>query len=429
MRQSVEQEGAKRVALIGATAADVRDVMVEGESGILATAHPKHLPTYMPSKRRIIWPNGAMATLFSADEPRRLRGPQHDLAWADEICAWRQPEALDQLLFGLRLGQNPRLLATTTPSNVPHLRKLLADQHTAITRDSTYANLHNLAPSFRERIISRYEGTRLGRQELEGILLDDVEGALWARSWIEDTRWTSLRLPDLLKIVVALDPSTGRAGDECGIVVAGTDRRGHAYLLDDRSLLASPDGWARAAVAAYMDWEGRAPSVRLVAEANQGGEMVATTIATVPGAPPLKLVWASKGKHVRAEPVAARYEQGRVHHVGIFAALEDELCGWVPGDISPNRLDATVWAMTELLGSGGRGGFYFPEHMAEPQAAPAIYAKIAVADPAQADQAARLLTAMAGRAPRPMSAMRMHDGLLLVAGPEGEEAQADYPPR
>ena len=325
VREQVERGGAQRVALVAATAADARDVMVEGESGILAISPPWFRPQYEPSKRRLTWPNGAIATTYSADEPKRLRGPQHDAAWADELCAWRYPETWDMLMFGLRLGQDPRVVVTTTPKTIPLLKKLMAARTTITTRGSTYDNAANLAAAFMADIVAAYEGTRLGRQELNAELLEDNPDALWKREAMLDAHRVS-GLPPLKRIVVGVDPSASGKGDECGIVVAGLGADGHGYVIDDRSRQGSPSEWALAAVTAYNVHQANA----LVAEVNQGGEMVETVLRTVDKERRItyKAVHASRGKYTRAEPIASLYEQGRVHHVGSFANLEDQMCQW-----------------------------------------------------------------------------------------------------
>jgi phage terminase large subunit-like protein len=289
-----------------------------------------------------------VATLFSADAPERLRGPQHDAFWADELCAWRHASyAWDMLLLGLRLGANPRGVITTTPKVMPLYKQLLTDPTVTVTASSTFQNADNLAPAFLADIVTRYAGTRLGRQELDADLVEDVEAALWRRPWIEQARVS--KAPTLTRVVVAVDPAvtSGAQAHETGIIVAGRDDRGHAYILDDRSLRASPDAWARRAIGAYRD----AKADRLVAEANQGGELVLHTLQMVDRNVPVSLIHATRGKRTRAEPVAALYEQGRVHHVGRFPTLEDQLCLWdaQAGEISPDRLDALVWAVTELI--------------------------------------------------------------------------------
>lgn len=341
---------ASRIALVAATAADARDVMVEGPSGLLAIA-PKHLrPEYEPSKRRLTWPNGAVATTFSADEPERLRGPEHDAAWCDELGAWRFPEAWDMLLFGLRLGR-PRVIVTTTPKPIRLIRELLARQDVVVTRGRTADNAANLAPTFLEAIQARYGGTRLGRQELDGELLEDVPGALWQRAWIDQDRVATA--PETLKrVVVAVDPAVTNTenSDETGIIVAGIDAADHVYILDDLTARLGPAEWARKAVAAYR----RHQADRIVAEVNNGGALVEATVRMVDATVPYREVRASRGKAMRAEPVSALYEQHMVHHVGSLPALEDQMCAFTSdfsratAGYSPDRVDALVWAVTEL---------------------------------------------------------------------------------
>lgn len=335
------QQPDARIALIAETAADARDVMIEGESGILACAPPWHTPVYEPSKRRLSWPNGALATTYSGDSPDQLRGPQHHFAWCDELAKFQYAqETWDNLELGLRLGDDPRVVVTTTPRPIPVLRQLLADPGTVVTRGNTYENAVNLAPSFKQRILARYEGTRLGRQEIYAELLDDAPGALWSRDILDRCRVHSL--PALKRIMVGVDP-----GHDAGIVVAGLGEDGHGYVLEDLSISGAPLTWAQQAVAGYH----RHHANRLVVERNHGGEMVETTITTVDPTVAVQTVWASQGKYARAEPVSALYEQWKVHHVGLFAALEDQLCTWVPGEglPSPDRLDALVWTLTALM--------------------------------------------------------------------------------
>lgn len=350
VRMRVESGRSRRMALVAPTAADVRDVVVEGESGILAVSPPWNRPLYEPSKRRLTWPNGAIATTYSADEPDRLRGPQHDDAACDEIAAWRYPETWDMLMFGLRLGDDPQVLAATTPKPVKLIRNLLASSSTVVTRGSTYENLGNLAPVFLEEIVARYEGTRLGRQELNAELLDDVPGALWTRRLLDDLRVSEA--PDLQRIVVSIDPAvtSGEEADETGISVAGLGVDGHGYVLGDLSCRLSPDGWARRAVNAYHDRR----ADRLVAEVNNGGDLVERVIRTVDRNVSYRAVHASRGKRVRAEPIAALYEQGKVHHAGALPDLEDQMCAYTPDGYagSPDRLDALVWALTDLMLDG-----------------------------------------------------------------------------
>lgn len=351
VRGQAEADKTARIALIGPTAADVRDVMVEGESGVMAISPPWFRPTYEPSKRRLTWPNGAMATTYSADEPERLRGPQHSAALCDELASWRYPETWDMLQFGLRLGTNPRTVVTTTPKPTRLIRDLLARKDCHVTRGSTYDNRSNLAKPFLDAIVKKYEGTRLGRQELYAEVLDDVPGALWSRRCLDDYRVTVA--PALVRIVVAIDPpaTSGEDSNEAGIIVAGVDAQNIAYVLEDWSQRARPEEWARKAIAAYRKWEADC----LVAESNQGGEMVERVIRSVADVP-VKLVRATRGKYVRAEPASALYEQGRVKHVGVFPVLEEQMTSFTPeraadrsDGFSPDRVDALVWALTEIF--------------------------------------------------------------------------------
>ena len=351
IREQVDAGYAQHIALVGPTAADVRDTMIEGESGLLGIYPEAQRPRYEPSKRRVTFHNGAVATAFTADEPDRLRGPNHDLAWADELAAWRYPEAWDMLMFGLRIGNFPKVVATTTPKPIPLIRRLVGteDGSVHLTKGSTFDNRPNLAASFLQEVLTRYEGTRLGQQELYAEVLDDVEGALWNREMLEEHRVT--KHPGLSRVVVAVDPAAGGKADnaETGIVTVGISEEGHGYVLADSSLRGSPNDWGRAAIAAYHN----AQADLIVAEANQGGDMVLHTLRTVDRDVPVKMVHASRGKRTRAEPVVALYEQGRGHHHGFHADLEDQLCSWVP-DVSnsPDRLDALVWGFTELMISG-----------------------------------------------------------------------------
>jgi phage terminase large subunit-like protein len=353
IREQVNAGTAQFIALVGATAADVRDTMIEGQSGILSVFPPGQRPQYEPSKRRVTFHNGAVATAYSADEPDRLRGPNHDTAWADELAAWRYADAWDQLTLGLRIGHHPRVVITTTPRPVPVIKQLVEtnDGTVIVTRGSTYENISNLAPSFVNEMMRRYEGTTLGRQELHAEVLDDIEGALWHRVALDALRVH--KPPTMKRVVVAVDPaaSNNASSNETGIIVAGIGTDGKAYVLEDKTIKGSPNEWGVAALAAYHQFQ----ADRIVAEANQGGDMVAHTLRTVDKNAPIKLVRASRGKRTRAEPVAALYEQGRVHHVGFLTQLEDQMCGWVP-DIgsSPDRVDALVWAITELMIDGAR---------------------------------------------------------------------------
>lgn len=344
----------ERIALVAETSADARDVMVEGESGILSV-HPKDFrPNYEPSKRRLTWPNGAVAILYNAIEPDQLRGAQQSGAWLDELAKWRYvQETWDQLQFGMRLGNRPRQVITTTPRPLPLLKQMLNDPSVVVTKGHTDDNRANLAEPFLRQIVDRYSGTRMGRQELEAEILDDVPGALWQRRNLDEHRVTEA--PDLQRIVVSIDPSTtsGEEADEAGVVASGIakdkDGYNHGYVLDDWSLQAGPEEWARKAVALYRKHE----ADRIVAEKNQGGEMVETTIRTIDPNIPVTLVHASRGKYIRAEPISALYEQGRVHHVGIHPTLEDEMINFTPdfdrSAGSPNRVDSLVWGLTDLF--------------------------------------------------------------------------------
>lgn len=347
---------ARRVALVGETVDQVREVMVMGESGIIACSPPDRRPEWQATRRRLVWPNGAIAQVFSAHDPASLRGPQFDAAWADELAKWpKGQEAWDQLQFALRLGENPRQVVTTTPQNVGVLKDILKNPSTVMTHAPTEANRAHLATSFLEEVRARYAGTRLGAQELQGLLIEEAEGALWKADALDQTRIEVLPVFD--RVVVAVDPSVtaGAASDECGIVVVGAVTSGppqswRAVVLEDATVRgATPDGWARAAIAA-MD---RHKADRLVVEVNQGGDLVTKVIRSFDALVPIKAVHASKGKAARAEPIAALYEQGRVGHVRGLAALEDQMCqmtaqGYL-GKGSPDRLDALVWALTELL--------------------------------------------------------------------------------
>lgn len=347
---------AKNIALVGETFDQVRAVMVFGDSGILACSPPDRKPVWEATRRQLVWPNGAIAQAFSASEPEALRGPQFDAAWVDELAKWKKAEETwDMLQFALRLGDHPRQVVTTTPRNVPLLKALLALPSTVTTHAATDANRANLASSFLEEVQARYAGTRMGRQELEGILLDDRDGALWTTAAIEGGRVDEV--PGLSRVVVAVDPPvTGHAGsDECGIVVVGASTEGppsnwRAVVLEDASMSAAkPLDWAEAALAAME----RHQADRLVAEVNQGGDLVETLIRQLDPMVPYRAVRASKGKTARAEPVAALYEQGRVSHTRGLGELEDQMCRMTTrgyeGKGSPDRVDALVWAIYDLL--------------------------------------------------------------------------------
>lgn len=347
---------ATRVALVGETMDQVREVMVFGDSGILACAPPDRRPVWEATRRRLVWPNGATAQAFSAHEPEALRGPQFDAAWVDELAKWKKAqESWDMLQFGLRLGDHPRQVVTTTPRNVPILKRILGTPSSVTTHAGTEANRAYLARSFLEEVEARYGGTRLGRQELEGVLVEDIDGALWTSTQLEELRLEAP--PDLDRIVVAVDPPvTGHKGsDECGIVVVGAITSGpprdwRAVVLEDASVSAAkPTVWAEAAVSAFE----RHDAGRLVAEVNQGGDLVGEMIRQIDPMVPFRGVHASRGKAARAEPVAALYEQGRVRHLRGLAELEDQMCKMTvhgfEGQGSPDRVDALVWAIHELM--------------------------------------------------------------------------------
>lgn len=342
------QMGFHHGALVGQNKGDVRDTMVElGESSILKICPPWFMPEYEPSKRRLTFPNGCVCTIYSGDEPGQLRGPQHDFAWVDELAKFKYPkETWDNLEFGLRQGPHPHAVVTTTPRPIAIIKELKDDPRTVDVRGSTFDNIKNLAPAFVERMRQKYENTRLGRQELEGEILDDNPGALWHRVMLDELRVT--QHPNLIRVVVGVDPAvTANAeSSETGIVVVGLGDDGHGYVLNDLTLRGSPHAWASAAVTGYRIHS----ADRIVGEVNNGGDMVEHTIRTVDPMVAYKKVVASRGKQTRAEPIAALYEQGRIHHVGYFSELEDQLCEWVPGEgRSPDRLDALVWAITELM--------------------------------------------------------------------------------
>jgi len=353
----------KRVALLGETIDQVREVMVLGESGIIACSPPDRRPVWHATRAQLHWPNGAVAQVLSAYDPEAMRGPQFDAAWADELGKWKKgAEAWDQLQFALRLGKNPQAVVTTTPRNVGVLKAILKNPSTVITHAPTEANRAYLAESFLTEVQSRYGGTGLGRQELEGVLVEEEEGALWTAVMLDAARLTVA--PSLSRVVVAVDPpvTATKKSDACGIVVVGADTRGdpkdwRAVVLEDASVKgASPEGWARAALAA-MERHG---ADRLVAEVNQGGDLVEQMVRMVDPLVPYRGVHATRSKMLRAEPVAALYEQGRVAHVRGLQALEDQMCrmtaqGW-KGTGSPDRLDALVWALTDLMISPLHGG-------------------------------------------------------------------------
>ena len=322
--------------------------MITGPSGILNCYPPEQRPIYEPSRRRILFHNGAVAHCYSSERPDQLRGPQHDLAWCDEAAAWAYAYGTwDQLMFGLRLGTDPKCIVTTTPRPVQLIKDLVKSETTYITRGNTFANRDNLAPAFLEQIIEKYEGTSLGQQEIYAQLLEELPGALWTRKMIDDNR---VHQPprNLRRIVVGVDPAVTHSGisDETGIIVAALGEDGDFYVIEDGTMKASVDKWARAVVTRYQLYK----ADRIVVEVNQGGDLVDRILRQIDRSVSIKMIHASKSKFARAEPVSARYEQGRVHHVGMHAALEDQLCSYSPeyANSSPDRLDALVYAITEL---------------------------------------------------------------------------------
>ena len=353
------RDGCCRGGLIAPTAADARDVIVEGESGIKSVAKESDfttsgewlgVPEYEPSKRRLTWKNGAVCFTYSADKPERLRGPQHDFLWGDELCAWRRPEAWDLAMMGLRLGENPTVFVSTTPKPIKLIKNLIKDPACVVTRGTTYSNRDNLPSKFFDSIIKKYEGTRFGLQELEGVLLEEAEGALWSYSLIEETRITDpVSLDTLKRVVVAVDPAITATdtSDETGIVVCALRNDGHGLVLSDLSGRYSPGKWSKIVVDAFDKW--KADSV--VAEGNQGGDMVKYTLRTQRNSLPIRVVHASRGKRTRADPIAAYFERKEAHIVGTLRDLEDQLCSWEPlsGQNSPDRLDAMVWGLTDCM--------------------------------------------------------------------------------
>lgn len=341
-----------RIAIVAPTYGDARDTCVEGESGLLGVVPPECVEAWNRSLGELILVNGSRYKLFSADEPERLRGPQNHRAWCDELAAWRYPEAWDQLLFGLRLGDDPRVVVTTTPRPTRLIRELVAKETVRITRGATSENAENLAPAALAQLYERYAGTRLGRQELDAELLEDAPGALWTRALLDELRCKPAVVPQLRRIVVAIDPAvtSHEDSDETGIICAGLGVDRHGYVLEDGSGIYSPVAWARQAIAMLKARRGD----RIVAEINNGGEMVESTIRMVDPNASFKAVHASRGKVVRAEPVSALYEQRKVHHVGSFPDLEDQMCVFTTDfdrakDGSPDRVDALVWALSELM--------------------------------------------------------------------------------
>ena len=351
VRAQVESGAAKRIALVARTLPEAQSIMVHGESGIINISPPWDKPTYEPSKRKLTWRSGAFALAFSSHEPDQLRGPQFDAAWCDELASWEYPaQTWDNLTFALRLGRRPRSVVTTTPKSIELVRTLTNGPGVHVTRGTTFDNKDNLAPAFFNGIIEQYDGTRIGQQEIYAELIDEDEDAIWKREWIEKARLSSH--PPVARIVVAIDPamSTKPNSSETGIVVVGADmRRKHAYVLADESGKLTPNSWALRAAHLFDKFN----ATRIIAEDNAGGDMVKSTLKNaVDRTLPYKGIKARRGKYIRAEPVAALYEQGRVHHIGRFPQLEDQMCTWTPDlgpSNSPDRADALVHAITELI--------------------------------------------------------------------------------
>ena len=348
------------VNLIGPTADDARDVMVLGESGILSLCRRDERPRFLAATARLEWPNGAISSLFSAEEPDRLRGKQHMKLWLDELAAWRRPEAFDQAMLGLRLGDKPQMVVTTTPRPTRIIKQLIGEPDTIVTRGSTFDNKGHLARAFLERIAKRYEGRAIGRQELFAEIVEEAPGALWTRALIERQRVAAETAPrDLAQVVVGVDPParSGAKADECGLIVAGKAADGRLYVLADLSSQGdSPAAWAARVGAAYRGFRAN----RVVAEINNGGDMVAEVLRQAEPQLPVRSVSATRGKFLRAEPIAAAYERGLVFHAGVFPKLEDQLCALTPdfdrrAGFSPDRADALVWALADLIGPD-RGG-------------------------------------------------------------------------
>lgn len=345
------------MALVSKTPADARDYMVEGPGGLLKNTHPNERPLWEPSKRRLTWPNGSWATIYSSEDPDALRGFSGDTFWLDEFAKWPKPKLCwDNLMFGMRerSDDRPRGYIGTTPRPIPVLKQIIKDRSTIEVTGSSYENRANLAPEWFSEVLSQYEGTAFGRQEIDAEMLEEIEGALWTLKRIEELRLDADQCPDdMERIVVSVDPSGTKGGDEQGIITVGRARcpcngqgEVHGFVLDDLSGHYSPQGWGQKAVDSYDTWR----ADRIVAEVNYAGDMVEATIKTVDGSVAYKAVHATRGKRVRAEPIAAMTEQGKIHHVGPFPDLEDQLTTWLPANPgSPDRLDAYVWGFTELF--------------------------------------------------------------------------------
>ena len=343
-----------RIAIIAPTFADGRDTCVEGESGLLSILNDETIANYNRSLGEVVLHNGSRFKTFSADSPERLRGPQHHRAWCDELGSWKYTETWDQLMFGLRLGQNPKVVITTTPKPIPLVKELAKRKDVHVTSGSTFENEKNLADAAVIALRERYAGTRLGRQELFAEILEDVEGSLWSRDMLQSAMLKfNEKLPDFKRVVVAVDPAVtaNKDSNETGIVICATDHKGQYYVLNDISGVYTPDTWAKKTVEAYESYK----ADKVIAEVNNGGDLVQKVVKTVDPNVNYKAVRATRGKFVRAEPIAALYEQKRVKHVNRFSLLEDQLCTYNPeiSSISPDRLDALVWGLTELSARSG----------------------------------------------------------------------------
>ena len=352
VRSQVESGRVGRIALVARTPAEIKETMIYGPSGLLSICPPWAKPQYEHTNRKLTWPNGATAFIYSSYEPDQLRGQQFEAAWCDELASWKYPQdTWDILAFTLRFGLDPRIVITTTPKPLALLRELVARPDIIVTRGTSYDNEDNLAPGFYAHIRTTYEGTKIGRQEIHADLIDQSEDALWEREWIDDSRVE--RAPESLReVVVAIDPAvtSNRHSNETGIVVAGVDSDKHCYVLADGSDRMSPSKWAERAIALYD----KHSADRIIGETNNGGDLVKEVLRTASGGQTFRFraVNASRGKYARAEPIAALYEQGRVHHVGTLPDLEDQMCTWTPkgpADVSPDRMDALVWAITHLV--------------------------------------------------------------------------------
>ncbi len=352
VRAQVESGKAGRIALVARTPAEIRETMIHGPSGLLSICPPWAMPEYESTNKKLTWPNGATAFIYSSYEPDQLRGQQFEAAWCDELASWKYPrDTWDTLAFALRFGADPRVVITTTPKPLTLLRELVARPDIVVTRGTTYDNEDNLAPSFYSHIRATYGGTKIGRQEIHADLIDQSEDALWERQWIDESRVD--KAPEsLVEVVVAIDPSvtSNPRSNETGIVVAGVDSDKRCYVLADGSGRMSPSKWAERAIALYD----KHSADRIIGETNNGGDLVREVLRTASGGKLFRFhaVTASRGKYARAEPISALYEQGMVHHVGTFPDLEDQMCTWTPkgpADVSPDRMDALVWAISHLI--------------------------------------------------------------------------------